>query len=77
MIYGYRYEIVSNMNIKRVVLCCLLLPYSRFGLGWCVCVTSACWCVLRVHPCIVVEKEVYIKYLLLPGVMTEYTHLVT
>ena len=36
-----------------------------------------CWCVLRVHPCIVVEKKVNIIYLLLPGVIMEYTHLVT
>ena len=36
MIYGYWYEIVSNMNRKQVVQCCYLFPYSRFGLGWCV-----------------------------------------
>ena len=77
MIYGYWYEIVSNMNMKQVILCYYLLPYSRFGLGWCVCITSPCWCVPHVNPCIVVEKEeVNIIYLLLPGVKTEYTHLV-
>ena len=77
LIDGYWYEIVSNMDMKQVVLCCYLLLYSRFGLGWCVWVTSPCWCVLRVHPCIAVEKEVNIKYLLLPGEVAEYTHLVT
>ena len=78
MIYGCWYEIVSNTNMKQVVQCCCLFQYWRFGLGWCVCVTSPCWCVQHVHPCIVVEKEeVNIIYLLLPGVITEYTHLVT
>ena len=79
MIYGYWYEIVSNMNVKQVVLCCSCFDdlYSRFGLGWCVWVTSPCWCVVRVHPCIVIEKKVNKIYLLLSGVITEYTHLVT
>ena len=71
LIYGYWYEIVSNMYMKQVVLCCYLLLYSRFGLGWWVWVTSPCWCVLRVHPCIVVEKKFNIIFLLLPGVITE------
>ena len=77
LIYGYWYEIVSNMDMNQVVLCCYLLLYFRFGLGWCVWVTSPCWCVLRVHPCIVVEKKANKIYLLLPGMITEYTHLVT
>ena len=59
------------MNMKQVVLCCYpLLYYCRFGLRWCV--------LGHVHPCIVVEKGVnMIHLLLLPGVITEYTHLVT
>ena len=55
----------------------LLLLYSRFGLGWCVWVTSPCWCVLHVHPSVVVEKKVDIIYLLLPGEIAEYTNLAT
>ena len=37
LIYGYWCEIVSNMNMKQVVLGCYpLLYFCRFGLGWCV-----------------------------------------
>ena len=31
MIYGYWYEIVSNMNTKQVVLCYYLLPFRTVG----------------------------------------------
>ena len=57
----------------------MLLPasvyYSAAALlsGW-LCVTSPCWCVLSVHPCIVIEKkEVNTIYLLLSSVITEST----
>ena len=63
LICRYWCRIVSSMNMKQVGLlgnCTRCLVYLRVWGGlavYVVWVTSQCWRVLYVHPCIVVEKK--------------------
>ena len=63
-----------DCRIRSTMLYSLASRHCRLLCPGCVCVSSPCWCVLSVHPCIVVEKkEVNIIYILLSSEITEST----